>query len=220
MSSSNTLRAVLAGLALFLSTYGLALLFAGTITSERPNFPRDPQQAIAPSMALPSWASLLAPFDSGIRSSQALNSAFQAIQDGQSASGPGGGNDLARSQLTNALARTPYDAKLWLALALLEGQRDPNGPAAVEALRMSYFTAPNDIELMPVRLDTATRFDALADPDLRELVQGDLRLMLTRQPDQKDAVLSAYRRASAQGKAFLKQAIQTIAPTLLTTLRL
>ncbi|MGY8667467.1 hypothetical protein Q3C01_34650 [Bradyrhizobium sp. UFLA05-109] len=218
MNSSNTIRAALTGLALFIGAYGLASPLAGMIVSERPKFPRDPQQAMAPSPSMPSWAGLLALFDSGVRNSQALNLAFQAIQHGQSATGASGENDTARSQLTNALSRVPYDAELWLALALLEAQRDPNGPATVEALRMAYFTAPNEAELMPVRLDTATRFDALADPDLRELVQGDVRLMLTRQPDQKAAVVSAYRRASNRGKAFLEEAIQTIAPTFLTAL--
>src|SRR5262245_46792496 len=133
MTSSNTLRAALTGLALFIGAYGLALPLAGMIASQRPKFPRDAQQALTPSPAMPSWASLLAPFDSGVLSSQALNLAFQAIQHGQSA---GGENDLARSQLTNALSRIPYDAELWLALALLEAQRDPSGPATVEALRM------------------------------------------------------------------------------------
>lgn len=218
MTSSNTIRAALTGLALFIGAYGLALPVIGMIAPQRPKFPRDPQQAMMPS-AMPSWASLIAPFDSGVLSSQALNLAFQAIQHGQSATDTGGENDVARSQLTNALSRVPYDAELWLALALLEAQRDPSGPVTVEALRMAYFTAPNEAELMPVRLDTATRFDALADPDLRELVQGDVRLMLTRQPDQKAAVVSAYRRASNRGKAFLEEAIQTIAPTFLTMLR-
>ncbi|MBH5369022.1 hypothetical protein [Bradyrhizobium glycinis] len=218
MSSSTTIRAVLIGLALFLAGYGLASSLAGTIAPQRPKFPRDPQQAITASPTLPSWIDLLALFDSDVQSSQALNLAFQAIQHGRSATRPGGENDLARLQLTNALAKLPYDAELWLALALLEEQRDPSGPATVEALRMAYLTAPNEAELMPVRLDAATRFDALADPDLRELVRGDLRLMLTRQPDQNAAVVSAYHRASGRGKAFLEEAILMIAPTFSSAL--
>lgn len=219
MNSSNIIRAALTGLAIFIGAYGFAVPLAQMIASERPKFPRDPHQAIAPSRAMPRWASLLAPFDSSILGSHALNLAFQAIQDGQSANGASTENDLARSQLRNALAKTPYDGELWLALALLEAQRDPSGPATVEALRMAYFTAPNEAELMPMRLDTATRFDALADPDLRELVQGDVRLMLTRQPDQNAAVLAAHRRASSRGKAFLEEAVQTIAPAFLIRLR-
>ena len=48
----------------------------------------------------------------------------------------------------------------------------------IEALKMAYFTAPNDARLMAVRLDLATSFDALADPDVRELARGDVRLIL------------------------------------------
>lgn len=72
---------------------------------------------------------------------------------------------------------------------------------------------------MPVRLDTATLSDALIDPDLAELVRGDVRLMLTRRVEMKAAVLQAYRRASKQGKEFLEQAVKAIDPAWATTLR-
>jgi hypothetical protein len=108
---------------------------------------------------------------------------------------------------------------LWLALALLQARSDPRDPTLVEALKMTYFTAPNDARLMPVRLDTATSFDALADPDVKELVRGDIRLMVTRQPELRAAVVSAYRRASKLGKAFLEEAVQSIDPSFLATLR-
>ena len=89
----------------------------------------------------------------------------------------------------------------------------------VEALKLAYFTAPNDARLMPIRLDTATSFDALADPDLKELVRGDVRLMVTRQPALKPAVVSAYRRASNLGKAFLEESVRSIDPQFLAILR-
>ena len=72
---------------------------------------------------------------------------------------------------------------------------------------------------MPVRLDTATLFNALLDPDLKELARGDVRLMVTRRPELRTAVVSAYRRASSVGKALLEDAVQSIAPSFLPTLR-
>ena len=48
----------------------------------------------------------------------------------------------------------PYHAELWLALALLKAQKNPRDPMLIEALKMAYFTAPNDARLMAVRLDT------------------------------------------------------------------
>ena len=68
--------------------------------------------------------------------------------------------------------------ELWLALALLRAQRNPADPMLIEALKMAYFTAPNDARLMAVRLDLATSSNALADPDVRELARGDVRLIV------------------------------------------
>ena len=104
-------------------------------------------------------------------------------------------------------------------MALLQAQRDPHNPETVEALKMSYFVAPNNPQLMPVRLDTATLSDALSDPDLKDLVLGDLRLMLLRKPDLRTAVISAYRRSSSLGKKFLEESIQSIDPAFVPTLR-
>jgi hypothetical protein len=70
-----------------------------------------------------------------------------------------------------------------------------------------------------VRLHAATAFDALDDPDVRDLVRGDVRLMLTRMPALRTAVISAYRRASKLGKAFLEEAVQSIDPTFLMELQ-
>jgi hypothetical protein len=124
-------------------------------------------------------------------------------------------DDRERSALRGALSLSPHDAQLWLALAAFEVARDPDGPAGIEPLKMSYFTAPNDARLMPMRLEVATRMADPVDVQLRLLVEGDLRLMLTRQPDQGAAVLAAYRRASIRGKAFMDDAVRSIAPSFL-----
>ena len=89
----------------------------------------------------------------------------------------------------------------------------------IEALKMSYFTAPNDARLMAVRLDLATSSNALADPDVRELARGDVRLILLRRPELRPAVASAYRHASTLGKAFLDDAIRSVDPSFLAALR-
>ena len=60
---------------------------------------------------------------------------------------------------------------------------------------------------MPLRLDTATLSNALADADVKELARGDVRLMITRQPGLRNAVVAAYRRASGLGKSFLEEAV-------------
>src|SRR6202011_564893 len=89
----------------------------------------------------------------------------------------------------------------------------------IEALKMSYFTAPNDVQLMPLRLYTAALSNALSDPDLKELARRDVRLMLIRQPDLKPFVRSAYPRGSSLGKTFLEEPPQSIDPYFVSVLR-
>ena len=84
---------------------------------------------------------------------------------------------------------------------------------------MSYFTAPNDAKLMPLRLYTTAKLDALADADLKELARGDVRLMLIRQSNLKASVLSAYRAGSSLGRAFLEDAVQSIDPEFVSVLQ-
>src|SRR5262249_7466724 len=134
----------------------------------------------------------------------------------QTASRPAGtGGDDESAALRGALSLSPHDAQLWLALAAREVARDPDGPAGIEPLKMAYFTAPNDAHLMGTRLEVATRMSDPVDTQLRLLVEGDLRLMLTRQPDQGAAVLAAWRRASPRGKALIEDTVKPISPSLL-----
>lgn len=218
MNSVTYVRICLMILGLALGCYGFASAAAELIAVPRPAFPADPTR-MALSDDAPGWREAVPLFRSDLESNHALVAALQTIQRGKPGGGASPDNMRARSRVKQALSMAPYDAELWLALALLESQHDPSGPAMLEALKMTYFTAPNDTRLMPVRLDTATRFDALFDPDLAELARGDVRLMLTRHADLKTAVVQAYRRASKQGKGFLEQAVKAIDPSFVATLR-
>jgi hypothetical protein len=128
-------------------------------------------------------------------------------------------NADAQEDVVRVLKAAPHNSELWLLLALLQTQHKAGSRQIIEALKMSYFTAPNDVQMMPLRLYTAALSSALSDPDLKELARGDVRLMVTRKPELKAAVVSAYRRASGLGKAFLEEAVRLIDPSFLTTLR-
>jgi hypothetical protein len=207
-------RIMLVALALVLGSYTLASAVAEMGSSDQPTFPLDPASISSPPSRVPGWLEVRAPFRSDLEASHALAAALQAIQTGKKNT-PGASIEVLRAQerVRQVLSIAPYNPELWLALALLQAQRDPRDPVLSEALKMTYFTAPNDAQLMPVRLDTATSFDALADPDTRELARGDVRLMLARAPELRTAVVSAYRRASNLGRAFLEEAVQSIDPS-------
>ena len=212
MKSLTTFRIFLVTLALITGFYTLASSVAEWTSLDRPTFSSNPAKLSPTASEAPTWLQAVSPFRSDLESNHALINALQAIQSGN-------GSIAAQAKVRNTLSVAPMNSELWLALALLEAQRNSRSPTLVEALKMSYFVAPNEMKLMSVRLDTATRSDALSDPDLKELARGDVRLMLNRQTDLKGAVVSAYRRASGLGKAFLEEAVQSIDPTFLPTLR-
>jgi hypothetical protein len=222
MTSLSPVRVVLVALALVIGSYACASALAELDSSDRPAFPTDPGKFSSLSLGdPPGWLQAVSPFRSDLEADLALIAAIRAIQSGRekATAANSSENTLALTRVRQSLSITPCDAELWLALALLQAQRDPRDPVVTEALKMSYFTAPNDARLMPVRLDMATLSDALAYPDVKELVRGDVRLMVTRQPDMRGAVVLAYRRASTLGKAFLEESIQSIDPRFLSTLR-
>jgi len=161
------------------------------------------------------------PFGSELESNHSLIGALQTIESGQQ--GPTILRSIAHtdalSRVRRTLSTSPYNPELWLALALLQVQRDPHDPVVVEALKMAYFVAPNDARLMPVRIDMVAHFDALALPDVKDLVRNDIRLILIRRSGSRSALVSAYRRASKLGKAFLEDAVESIDPSFLATLR-
>jgi hypothetical protein len=219
MNSVLHARICLIMLGLALGCYGLISAAAELSAAPRPAFPSDPAKMAAPAGDAPAWPESIPLFRSDLASNHTLIAALQAIQRGKPGDGMSADNSRARSRVKQALSAAPYDADLWLALSLLESRHDPKGPAMIEALKMTYFTAPNDTRLMPVRLDTATLSDAVIDPDLAELVRGDVRLMLTRRAELKTAIQQAYRRASKQGREFLEQAVKAIDPAYAAALR-
>src|SRR6266702_399857 len=218
MVASSRTRIVLIILALATGCYGAASLVAEATMLDQPDCPEGLTKGSPIAPAGPDWLGLVFPFRSDLEANQTFAAALDAIQKGKPGDRAGTGDEPLRTRMKRVLAFAPYDAGLWLSLALLEMQRDPNSPATVEALRMSYLTAPNDARLMAARLDVATRSEALVDPDLQEFALGDVRIMLTRSPGQKEAVVAAYRRASSRGRAFLDEAARSIDSAFLPTL--
>jgi hypothetical protein len=119
---------------------------------------------------------------------------------------------LARSRLARAIHYAPTNAGVWLLLAGLDAQVKE----ATEALRMSYFTGPSDILLMPLRTFIAAQLPML-DADMQQLARRDVRVLLTRQ--QKPAIIQAYRIATPTGKRFIDQELGEKDPNFAQALR-
>jgi hypothetical protein len=162
-------------------------------------------------------AAALAPFRSDLMAQYALALTNQSLASEGSLQATN--NENAQSAVRSAIALGPHNAEMWLALALLQSQINIGDPQIVESLKMSYFTGPDQKELVTARLDVGTLNNALSDPDLKELAQGDVRAILVRHPEQRGFLTGDYFRGSAVGKAFLEETVKSINPQFLDTLR-
>jgi hypothetical protein len=173
------------------------------------------------SQRLQSSAATAAPLRGDIRGDYAMALAATVLNPGKHAAtdeiNPTRKKALEFTEQSLRLA--PHSSDVWLTLASLHNL-DTNQPrASVEALKMSYLTSPADAALIPTRLAILSASAAIGDVELQDLARGDIRLILTRRPDLKSSILGAYQRASADGKAYIRQAVLAIDPQFASALR-
>ena len=219
--SANGFRATAIAAAALMAAYASASLFSEFFSQRQPPLPADPSRILtAPIGSMAQWAATVSPLRPDLQANYARTLALMALRPDDAVRIPARvqKNAEAQASVAGVLETAPYNSDLWLFRALLQAQRNPGSRQMTEALKMSYFTAPNDSQLMPLRLFAVTHTDALSEPDLKELARGDVRLMLTRQADLKAAVVSAFEHASSLGKAFLEEQVRLIDPAFIGVL--
>ena len=125
--------------------------------------------------------------------------------------------DSTRSVAVRAAALAPHDARAWLLIAEVDSQGLEHNAAG--PLKMSYYTGPNELPLIPLRIDIATRTDAITDSELQILVGGEIRTIITRRPDLKPLIIAAYRSALPEGRRFIESQVGELDPGLLASIR-
>jgi hypothetical protein len=128
-------------------------------------------------------------------------------------------SDQARAIVAEALAHAPHQSAVWLLLAGLESQLERSSPNLAAALRMSYYTGPNELRLIPLRLQVATHTDAAREDDIQQFIRRDLRIIITREPQLKPSIIAAYGDANAFAKQLIEQVIEEKDPSLLQSIR-
>jgi len=118
-----------------------------------------------------------------------------------------------------ALVYAPLRSEVWLLLAEMAKDYELQTPSAATALTMSYYIAPYNQALTPLRLSVATRGTAVRDAELRQLVEQDLQTILARKPNLRPAVVAAYATASAEGKHLIESVVQETDPSFLMQLQ-
>ena len=127
-------------------------------------------------------------------------------------------NSFERYAARRAIMLAPHDARAWLLLASGEGRFDWLHGTSEAALRMSYYTGFNELELAPLRLLIAARSVTL-DQELKDMVRRELRMLLTLRPHLRYAVRTAYNAAAPDGRGLFEATLQEIDPSLLATMR-
>lgn len=130
--------------------------------------------------------------------------------------------DESRSAL-NSFARvleySPLRGDVWLMLAALSKQYGGKYDTTA-LLKMSYYTAPNELNLIPLRLSVALGTDAAVnEPELQDLIRRDLKVAVTAWPALQPAVVAAFQSASAHGRTFAESTISELDPSYLQKMR-
>jgi hypothetical protein len=162
-------------------------------------------------------AASIAPARKEVWTTTQSSAAAQAKTDGAEAFGDQSTSRPATmSAFANALHYSPLRGDNWLMLAAISKQQRSAGYNAAALLKMSYYTAPNDLDLFPLRLSVALGTDTvIRDSELRDLVRRDLKVAIARQPAFKPAVVAAYQSASTDGKSFIESLISEYDPSYL-----
>jgi hypothetical protein len=129
-------------------------------------------------------------------------------------------NTEALKTMTRALRYSPHRGDVWLMFAALADKYKWSGYQPSLLLKMSYYTAPNELALLPLRLNVSLHAKGVTDDaELKDMVRRDISVILTRAPALKPALVAAYRSALPQGKVFAERVISEIDPGYLGVVR-
>lgn len=148
--------------------------------------------------------------DTAVTGDTTLLSAFEG---GQASHAPAANGATAET----AAKLAPADGRAWLLLAMASARA--HNPQAAAQLKMSYYTAPSNAQLFPLRVQVAAQLPAMPDKELQGFLQEDLKTTLQAAPGMARSVASAYRAATPPARQFFDTALAEADPKLLTRLR-
>lgn len=130
-----------------------------------------------------------------------------------------GSNNNIYLTTEHAAALAPYDSRAWLMLAATNSQSGLRTSKMLAQIKMSYYTSPNDIRLIPFRIQVAAQSSVIADDELQSFVESDIRTIILHNPKLKYAIVPAYLRASPAGRRFLEDKLAELDARFLAELR-
>jgi hypothetical protein len=212
------LRVALLAFAVLLTLQSIWIIVPEIIRPSPLAFPRDARSLpISPSERnRAGWAAKLALIRGDLWAEAAIEQSPPLILDAGSGAQSADQAEMARPTAEKAATLSPHDSRIWLILAGLDCLQHLEVSGT---LKMSYYTGPNEIVLMPPRLHVATCSDAINDAELQTLVAREIRLIIIHEQNLKPVILAAYQDASPSGKRFIETAVGDLDPGLMASIR-
>lgn len=164
------------------------------------------------------WASTLQSTRENVPSASGFTATVRLKSD-EAADPHKNGRATDLNAFSAVLQYSPLRGDVWLMLAALS-KRHAAPYDTTGLLKMSYYTAPNALELIPLRLSVALGTDAaIKEPELRDLIRRDLKVAITSRTPLRPAIAAAYQSASADGRAFADSSILELDPGYVQKLR-
>jgi len=121
----------------------------------------------------------------------------------------------ANEAAKRAVRFAPHDARAWLVLGRLADDRT----RSAMLLKMSYYTRPNELSIIAPRLILTAQLSGLPDPELNDLLEAEIRKIITQRPALAPAIAAAYRTASPEAKRVFESTLSELDPALLKNLQ-
>ena len=216
-------RAFVCGLAALIGILGLWLIAAELITPRLTYFPsnRNEAEALYAVRGSAATAAEVGMVRGDLWTSAAITRATPLLFAATSSSpeqAPRAEVENMRAIANRAARLSPHDLRIWLVLAGLDLRLGGNNPKTAEALKLSYYTGPNELSLMPLRLLLSVQSDAISDEELQSFVMLELQRMVMQQPDLKPAIALAYKNALPKGREVIEATLEQADPSFLATI--
>ena len=207
----NRVRLLTGTIALLLAWFAVATIFAEILT------PGPQAQASVRYNDLAARIAAAAPLRGDLLANSAFSVAKPALKQEKTSFDAEmlAARQSALAMAAESLTLAPHSSRTWLLVATLRGVDSQRG---LEALKMSYLTAPGDAGLILVRLSTLAASSAMNETELKDLARGDIRLILTRLPDLKSRLADIFHSASPEGKIYIEEVVRAVDPSFVASL--
>jgi hypothetical protein len=114
-----------------------------------------------------------------------------------------------RDAVVQTLRYSPHLSRAWLLLAEVESRLGAAANRTASALKMSYYTGPNDPGLIPTRIVLAAQPRHAQDAELRSLLENEIGV-IAQSGSIRPLLAQAYRRAGPDVQQVLRELVSRI----------